>query len=61
MRDYFPRVYRTFEDFEREELRRPGTGLSSSIEDMLDGMFAEELELDFEPGAKRRKPRDDEE
>jgi hypothetical protein len=48
-------VYRTFEDFEREELRRPGTGLSSSIEDMLDEMFAEELELDFEPGAKRRR------
>jgi hypothetical protein len=45
MRDYFPRVYRSFEEFEREELGRQ-KGLEGSIEDMLDTAFAEELDLE---------------
>ncbi len=44
-----PKVYRSFEEFERDELRKLD-GLHVSIDDMLDEMFADEL--DFEPGAK---------
>ena len=53
----FMRVYRSYEEFEREELRKLDS-LHSSVDDMLDEMFGEEL--DFEPGAKRgRKDPDD--
>jgi hypothetical protein len=51
-----PKVYRSFEEFERDELRKLD-GLHVSIDDMLDEMFSDEL--DFEPGA-RRSARDDE-
>jgi hypothetical protein len=53
----FMRVYRSYEEFERDELRRVDS-LQSTVDDMLDEMFSEEL--DFEPGAKRgRKTVDD--
>jgi len=53
----FPKVYRSFEEFERDELRKLD-GLHMSIDDMLDEMFADEL--DFEPGAGRsRRTRED--
>ena len=51
------RIYRTFEEFEREELRRDFSG--GSVDDILDEMFAGEL--DFEPGSVRRSVRDDDE
>ncbi len=51
-----PKVYRSFEEFERDELRKLDT-LHMSIDDMLDDMFADEL--DFEPAG--RKGRDDDE
>jgi hypothetical protein len=51
------RIYRTFEEFEREELRR-ADGLSTSVADMLGEMFAEELDFDFK--ASRRPAVDDE-
>ena len=54
----FPKVYRSFEEFERDELHKLD-GLHVSIDDMLDEMFADEL--DFEPGARRRKSEDDDE
>ena len=54
MRPYFRKVYRTYEEFEREELR-PGDGLHRSIDDLIDDMFAEEL--DFEPAEPRRRDR----
>ncbi len=44
------KTYRTFEEFEREELRRDG--YFESVEDMMDNMFAGEL--DFEGGGARR-------
>ena len=44
------RIYRTFEEFEREELRRDVH--AGSVDEILDEMFAGEL--DFEPGASRR-------
>jgi len=49
------RIYRTFEEFEREELRRDVS--AGSVDEILDGMFAGEL--DFEPGAGRRGRRAD--
>jgi hypothetical protein len=48
------RIYRTFEEFEREELRRDAH--AGSVDEILDEMFAGELE--FEPGAGRRGRRD---
>lgn len=53
------KTYRTFEEFEREELRRDG--YFESVDTMIDDMFAGEL--NFEGGASRRSGRagDDEE
>jgi hypothetical protein len=53
------RIYRTFEEFEREELRRDG--YFESVDSMIDDMFAGEL--DFGDGESRRAGRrdDDEE
>ena len=52
------RTYQTFEEFEREELRRDG--YFESVEDMMDEMFAGG-ELDFEGGGggKRASSHDD--
>ncbi len=49
------KTYQTFEEFEREELRRDG--YFESVEDMMDNMFAGEL--DFEGGGKRASSHDD--
>jgi hypothetical protein len=54
----FPKVYRSFEEFERDELRKLD-GLHMSIDEMLDDMFSDEL--DFEPGSKKNKGDDDDE
>jgi hypothetical protein len=51
-----PKVYRSFEEFERDELRKLD-GFHSSIDDMLDEMFADEL--DFESGARRSRGADE--
>ena len=53
----FPKVYRSFEEFERDELRKLD-GLHVSIDDMLDEMFGEEL--DFEQDAGKKGKSDDE-
>jgi hypothetical protein len=58
MRVASPRIYKSFQDFERDELRKLDS-LSGSIDDMLDEMFAEEL--DFEGGAKRARRTDEDE
>jgi hypothetical protein len=49
------KIYRTFEEFEREELRRDCH--AGSVDEILDEMFAGEL--DFEPVASRRTTRDE--
>jgi hypothetical protein len=49
------RIYRTFEEFEREELRRAD---GSGMDDMLGEMLAEEL--DFGSKASNRTVDDDE-
>jgi hypothetical protein len=56
------KIYRTFEEFEREELRRDG--YFESVDTMIDEMFAGEL--DFEGGGStgsrgKRADRDEEE
>jgi hypothetical protein len=45
------RIYRTFEEFEREELRRPDR-LSLAIDDVLGEMFADELDFEFKGSAR---------
>jgi hypothetical protein len=50
------RTYQTFEEFEREELRRDG--YFESVDSMIDDMFAGEL--DFDGGGKRAGARHDE-
>jgi hypothetical protein len=58
MRGAFPKVYRSFEEFERDELGK--LGMASTVEDMMDEMFAEELEFDEAParaGRGRRRVR----
>jgi hypothetical protein len=52
MRAGIPRIYKSFEDFEREELRKLDH-LGGSVDDMLDEMFAEELDFDNKPGKKK--------
>ncbi len=54
-----PKVYRSFEEFERDELRKLD-GLHMSIDDMLDEMFADELDFDGESRGKRSSADDDE-
>jgi hypothetical protein len=39
------RIYRTFEEFEREELRR-ADGTSSAMDDMVGEMLAREVDFD---------------
>ena len=59
MRNLDQRIYRTFEEFEREELRRLDT-VSASVDDIMDTALGEEL--DFERGdRKRRRAWDDDE
>jgi len=58
MRHSDQRIYRTFEEFEREELRR-ADGMSAYMDDMLNDMFAEEL--GFEPRSGRHYAVDDDE
>ncbi len=52
------RIYRNFEEFEREELNRMES-VSASVDDMIDSIFGEEL--DFEASRGRRSGWNDEE
>ncbi len=47
----FPRVYRSFAEFERDELRKLDS-LRTTVDDLLEEKFSEEL--DFEPDDTRR-------
>ena len=49
MASMFPRVYRSFDEFERNELRKLDH-LYSSVDDLVDEMLKAELEDDFDPG-----------
>ncbi len=50
------KMYRTFEEFEREEMRRTD-GFSAAMDDMLTEMFAEELDF----GGRSSRYQDDDE
>ena len=54
----FPRIYTSFAEFEREELRKL-EGLNTSVDDMVEERFAEELDFggDDAPRRKRGRPR----
>jgi len=53
------RIYRTFEEFEREELRRDG--YFESVDDMIGDMFAGELDFSGESRRAGSKHDDEEE
>ncbi len=55
-----PRVYQSFADFEREELRKLDR-MSSSIDDMIDEAFAEELDFDEKSVSRSRRHDEDDE
>ena len=54
----FPRIYNSFAEFEREELRKLES-LNTSVDDMVEERFAEELDFggDDAPRRKRGRPR----
>jgi hypothetical protein len=51
------KIYRTFEEFEREELRRDG--YMESVDDMMDTMFAGELDFDDSSSRRSKAAADD--
>jgi hypothetical protein len=57
MREHTGRVYRSYQEFEREELRRYDMP-DGAIEDLLDEMFLEELDFEAK-GAKKREDDDE--
>jgi hypothetical protein len=54
------KTYRTFEEFEREELRRMD-GVGHSVDEMIDTIFNEEMDLDFSAGKRRAAVDEDDE
>lgn len=54
----FPRIYNSFAEFEREELRKLES-LNTSVDDMVEERFAEELDFGDgeQPRRKRGRPR----
>jgi hypothetical protein len=54
------KIYRTFEEFEREELRRDG--YFASVDSMIDDMFSGELDFgDGSTGRGKRAAEDEDE
>jgi hypothetical protein len=52
----FPRVYTSFSEFEREELRKLDS-LHTSVSDMVEERFSEELDFGGNGDAPRRRGR----
>jgi hypothetical protein len=59
MRHDDQRIYRTFEEFEREELRRVD-GFTTYVDEMLGEMFLEDLEFDCKTSRRGSADEDDE-
>jgi hypothetical protein len=62
MRGAFPRVYQSFQEFEREELQK--LDMTYAIDDMLGELAVEELDFSTGDGEKKRgrgRPRKNEE
>jgi hypothetical protein len=53
----FPRIYRSFTEFEREELRKLDS-LRTTVDDMMEEHFSEELDFDDAPRPRRRRARE---
>ena len=49
----FPRIYSSFAEFEREELRKLES-LNTSVDDMVEERFAEELDFGSSSDATRK-------
>jgi hypothetical protein len=47
----FPKIYRSFDEFQREELRKLDS-LRTTINDMLEEQFSEELDFEQEGSSK---------
>lgn len=54
------KTYRTFEEFEREELRRMDA-VGNSVDEMIDTIFNEEMDLDLSAGKRRAAVDEDDE
>ena len=52
------RIYRSFEEFEREELRRMESQ-GASVDDMIDTIFGEELDFSAGQGGGKKSWADD--
>ena len=50
----FPRVYQSFAEFEREEIRKLDS-LRTSVDDMMEERFSTELDFDGGGDAPRKK------
>ncbi len=50
----FPRIYRSFNEFERDELRKLDS-LHTTVDDMLEESFSEDLVDMFDADAPKRK------
>ncbi len=51
------RIYKSFEEFEREELRAMET-MGASVDDMIDALYGQDLDFDPDSG-RTRGARDD--
>ena len=49
-----PRIYHSFDEFEREELRKLDS-LHTTVDDMMEERFAEELDFDKSGPTRRRR------
>lgn len=54
MSNGFPRIYGSFAEFERDELRKLDS-LNTTVDDMVEERFAEELDFGGGDGAPKRK------
>jgi hypothetical protein len=52
----FPRIYQSFAEFEREELRKLDS-LHTTVDDMLEERFSEELDFGEDAGRATKKRR----
>jgi len=52
----FPRIYKSFAEFEREELRKLDS-LHTTVDDMMEEAFAEELDFEDSRGHRQRSRR----
>ncbi len=53
----FPRIYKSFAEFERDELRKLDS-LHTTVDDMMEERFAEELDFEQDLRPRRRgRPR----